>query len=146
MLDKLTADIKTAMREKDKVRLMTLRGVKSVADGIAKKETRDTTTADVENAIIHGIKQRNEAITIYVDKDREDLADNERVEVAILEEFLPEQLTEAEVSSLVDEVIAKTGATTKKDMGKVMGAINGQIAKGTADMKLVSKLVGSKLN
>lgn len=145
MLDKLMADIKSAMRSKDKVRLMTLRGVKSSADSVAKKDTRDTTTADVETAILKGIKQRNEAIDIYVEKKREDLADIERAEVAILNEFLPEPLDEAAVIAIVDEVIASTGATSKKEMGKVMGAINGKIAKGTADMKLVSRLVGSKL-
>lgn len=145
MLDKLTADIKSAMIAKDKARLTTLRGIKSEADSIAKKDVRATTTTDVENAILSGIKKRNEAIELYVKGGREDLADTERAEVAILNEFLPEQLDEDAIISLVDEVIASTGATTKKEMGRVMGAINGQLAKGSADMKLVSKIVGERL-
>ena len=145
MLDKLTADIKSAMLAKDKARLTTLRGIKSEADSIAKKDVRATTTADVENAILSGIKKRNEAIELYVKGGREDLADTERAEVAILNEFLPEQLDEDSIIALVDEVIASTGATSKKEMGKVMGALNGKIAKGSADMKLVSKIVGGKL-
>ena len=145
MIEKLKADIKTAMREKDKVALMTLRGVKSEADSIAKKQTRDTTSADVETSILKGIKQRNESITIYVAGGHEDRADIERSEVAILQAFLPEQLDENAIVVIIDEVLASTGATTKKEMGKVMGALSGKIAKGSADMKLVSSIVGRKL-
>jgi len=145
MLTKLMADIKTAMREKDSVKLTALRGIKCEADRIAKLTTRETTTEDVESAVLKGIKQRNESIALYVQGGREDLADKERIELAILNEFLPEQLDEETIVKIVNEVIASVGAATKKDMGKVMAAINGKIAKGSADMKLISKLVGGKL-
>ena len=146
MLDKLSADIKSAMRSKDQARLTTLRGIKSEADKLAKVDVRETTTEDVENAIVKGIKQRNDAIKLYVQGGRDDLADKERAEVEILKEFLPEQLDESAIITIVDEVIASTGATTKKEMGKVMGALSSKIAKGTADMKLVSSIVGRKLS
>ena len=145
MIDKLNTDIKSAMKAKDKVRLTTLRGVKSEADSIAKKDVRDVTSGDIENAVIKGIKQRKEAIDIYVDKKREDLADVERAEVDILQEFLPDQLTNEEISEIVDDAIATLGATSKKDMGKVMGYVNKKIAKGSADGGAIAKIVGSKL-
>lgn len=145
MIDQLNAGIKTAMRAKDKARLTTLRGIKSVADGIAKKEVRETTSADVENAVLTGVKQRQEAIDLYIKGNREDLADVERSEMAILQEFLPEQLTEEEIIEIVDDAIATLQATSPKDMGKVMGYVNGKIAKGSVDGKVVAGIVKSKL-
>lgn len=146
MINQLNAEIKSAMRAKDKARLTTLRGIKSDADSIAKKDVRETTSEDVENAILRGVKQRQEAVDLYIKGGREDLAENEKAEIVILQEFLPEQLTEEEISELVDDAIATLGATTKKEMGKVIGYVNGKIAKGSAEGKVIAKIVGSKLN
>ena len=145
---KLEADIKTAMKAKDMTKLTTLRGLKAEAGRIAldTDKRKEITSDDVMTALTKGIKQRNDSIKDYVKGGREDLADAERLELTILEAYLPKQMTADEIETIVDEAISSTGATTKKEMGKVMGAVMKKIPKGTADNSMVSKLVGSKLS
>ena len=147
MITKLSASIKEAMKAKDKARLTTLRGLMSEAKNIAINDKRkEINNEDLLSALTKGIKQRNDSYESYVLGNRPDLADVEKSEIKILEEFQPKQLTEEQIISIVDDVIVSVGATTKKEMGKVMGALMKRIEKGTADNKLVSKIVGSKLN
>lgn len=147
MIEKLSASIKEAMKAKDSVRLKTLRSVKSEAGNIALADKRkDITGDDVISAVSRGLKQRQDSYESYTEAGRADLADVEKLEMEILKEFQPKQLSEEEIIDLVDDIIASVGATSKKEMGRVMGEVSKRIEKGSADMKLVSKIVGVKLN
>ncbi|MDR3286904.1 MAG: GatB/YqeY domain-containing protein [Prevotellaceae bacterium] len=134
-------DIKTAMLAKDKLRLETLRSIKA---GILLAKTAENATEITEDFEIKMLqkmaKQRKESATIYTQQNRQELADKELAEAEIIEQYLPKQLTEEEITVVVKEVIAAVGATSQKDMGKVMGAANKQLA-GKADGRLISEIV-----
>ena len=118
-------ELKTAMKSKDVVALQALRAVKS-AFLLAKTETGagDDLTEDQEMKIIQKqVKQRKDSAAIFIDQGRQDLADPELAEIAVLEKFLPEALSEDAIEKVVLETIAKTGAEGMKDMGKVMGMV-----------------------
>ena len=146
--DRISEEIKTAMKAKDKLRLETVRGIKKV---ILEKESeirangRDDLTEEEELAIVMQLaKQRRDSIKQFTDAGREELADKEAKELEILEEYLPAQLSDADIEAAVDEVIAKVGATGLRDMGKVMGPVM-QTLKGQADGGKVQAVVKSKL-
>lgn len=146
--DRISEDIKAAMKSKDKVRLETVRSIKKV---ILEKETsvrpsgQDTLTEEQELEVLTQLaKQRKDAIEQYKKAGREDLAENETQELAIIEEYLPAQLSDAEVEAVIDGLIAKVGATSAKDMGKVMGPAMKEL-KGKADGAKVQALVKAKL-
>jgi uncharacterized protein YqeY len=146
--DRVTEEIKTAMKAKDKLRLETIRSIKKA---VLEKEVsvrpagQDTLTQDQEiEVLVQLAKQRRESIAQYQQAGRTDLADQEAQELAILEEYLPKQLSDAEISQMIDEIIAQVGATSAKDMGKVMGPAMQQL-KGRADGKKVQELVKAKL-
>jgi uncharacterized protein YqeY len=146
--DRITEDIKTAMKAQDKVRLETVRSIKKA---ILEKEVsvrpsgQDTLTETQEAEILMQLaKQRRDSISQYQQANRTDLADQEAQELAILEEYLPKQLSDQEISQIIDELIASVGATSAKDMGKVMGPAMQQL-KGKADGKKVQELVKAKL-
>ncbi|MBI2195905.1 MAG: GatB/YqeY domain-containing protein [Candidatus Levybacteria bacterium] len=103
------------------------------------------TDEDVLSVIGSQVKQRKDSIEQYTNAARTELADKEKAELKILEAYLPEQMSEGEVSKLVDEAVAQTGATSMNDMGKVMGALMPRV-KGRADGTIVSNLVKSKLS
>ena len=90
------------------------------------------------------VKQRKDSAAIYSEQGRADLAEPELLQAAVIEKFLPQQLSEEEVAKVVDAIIAETGATSMKDMGKVMGMANGKLA-GKADGKTISTIVKSRL-
>jgi len=139
-------ELKTAMKSKDVVALQALRAVKS-AFLLAKTETGagDDLTEDQEMKIIQKqVKQRKDSAAIFVDQGRQDLADPELAEIAVLEKFLPEALSEDAIEKVVLETIAKTGAEGMKDMGKVMGMVSKQLA-GQADGKTISGIVRKNL-
>ena len=139
-------ELKTAMKSKDVVALQALRAVKS-AFLLAKTETGagDDLTEDQEMKIIQKqVKQRKDSAAIFIDQGRQDLADPELAEIAVLEKFLPEALSEEAIEKVVLEIIAKTGAEGMKDMGKVMGMVSKQLA-GQADGKTISGIVKKKL-
>ena len=139
-------ELKTAMKSKDTVALQALRAVKS-AFLLAKTETGagDDLTEDQEMKIIQKqVKQRKDSAAIFIDQGRQDLADPELAEIAILEKFLPEALSEEAIEKVVLETIAKTGAEGMKDMGKVMGMVSKQLA-GQADGKTISGIVRKNL-
>ena len=139
-------ELKMAMKSKDVVALQALRAVKS-AFLLAKTETGagDDLTEDQEMKIIQKqVKQRKDSASIFVNQGRQDLADPELAEIAVLEKFLPEALSEEAIEKVVLETIAKTGAEGMKDMGKVMGMVSKQLA-GQADGKTISGIVRKNL-
>lgn len=146
--DRISDDIKTAMKAKDKLRLETVRSIKKV---ILEKETvvrpsgQSELTPDQELEILTQLaKQRKDSVEQYQKAGREDLATQEAQELEIIAEYLPQQLSDAEVEAVIDDLIAKTGATSPKDMGKVMGPAMQQL-KGRADGGKVQALVKAKL-
>ena len=135
-----------AMKSKDALALQALRAVKS-AFLLAKTETGagDDLTEDQEMKIIQKqVKQRKDSAAIFIDQGRQDLADPELAEIAVLEKFLPEALSEDAIEKVVLDTIAKTGAEGMKDMGKVMGMVSKQLA-GQADGKTISGIVRKNL-
>ena len=142
LFDKVSEDIKTAMKARDKVRLETLRNIKKVfLEAKTAPGANDTLTDDAALKIIQKLaKQGKETAKTYIDNGRQDLADDELAQVAVLEEYLPKPLTEAEIEAAVKEIIAQVGATSMKDMGKVMGKASKQMA-GKAEGGVISGIV-----
>ncbi|AUC21093.1 glutamyl-tRNA amidotransferase [Polaribacter sejongensis] len=138
--------MKEAMKAKDTVALQALRAVKS-AFLLAKTETgvQAEITEEQEIKIIQKqVKQRRDSAAIFIEQGRQDLADPELAELAVLEQFLPEALSEKEIESVVITTITKVGASGMKDMGKVMGIVSAELA-GKADGKTISTLVKKNL-
>ncbi len=138
--------MKIAMKEKDSLALQSLRAVKSaILLAQTQEGAKEMLSEDEEIKLLQKlVKQRKDSAAIYTDQGREDLAGPEIAEANIIEQFLPEQLTEEEVAKIVDEIIAKTGASSMKDMGKVMGMANQALA-GQADGKTISTIVKARL-
>jgi len=136
--------MKNAMRAKDKHRLGVIRLMLAAIKQIEVDERIELDDARVLTVLDKMVKQRRESISQYEAADRNELADVEKAEIVVIQDFLPEQLSEAEISQMVEEAFAETGAATMKDMGKVMGFIKPK-AQGRADMNIVSKLIKSKL-
>ena len=138
--------IKEAMLAKDSVRLSSLRAIKS-AFLVAQTEKGAGVLDDVakQKIIQKQVKQRKDAAAIYLEQNRQDLADVEMAQIAILKEFLPEQLSEDQIREVVTDVIAQVGASSMADMGKVMGTVNQQLA-GKADGKIIAQIVKSLLS
>ena len=142
--ERITEDMKTAMRSGDKERLGQIRMLQAA---IKQREVDERITLDdtqVMAVLEKMIKQRREAIAQFEAGGRADLAAKEATEIALLQTYLPEQLSAAELEALVAAAIAETGAATIKDMGKVMGLVKGRAA-GRADMGAVGTLIKSKL-
>ncbi|MES1987832.1 MAG: GatB/YqeY domain-containing protein, partial [Pseudomonadota bacterium] len=139
-----TEDMKTAMRAKDSARLGAIRLLQAAIKQREVDERIELGDADVITAIEKMLKQRRDSIAAYESANRTDLADIEKYEVSVLQEYLPQQLTEAEILSILDQVVADTGATGVKDMGKVMAAIKPLVA-GKADMGKISGLIKTRL-
>ena len=144
MYDKLMADMKSAMKAKDMMAVNTIRGIIAKAKDLTVNAGKEMTDDAVLGVIAKGVKQRDESIAQFEAAGRAELAEGEKAERAFLQKYLPAQLSEAEVSAIVKAVIAETGATSKKDMGKVMKETMVR-TKGQADGKLVSRLVGAAL-
>lgn len=141
---KLTEDMKTAMRAKEKARLNTVR---SILAAIKQKEVdtrEEQSDEDVLAILTKQAKQRKESISQYDKAARDDLSAIEKEELAIIETYMPKQMDEAEVKVIVADVISQTGATGPKEMGKVMGQLTAKL-KGKADMSQVSQLVKAAL-
>ncbi len=147
--------IKKAMLAKDADRLRTLRAIKAL---ILLEETKEgkpgqvlegkdgqISEADEIAILTKAAKQRKDSIDIFTQQNRNDLAEKEIVELRIIEEFLPKQLSEEEITSLLQEIITRVGASKPSDMGKVMGTATKELA-GKADGKLVSQIVKQLLN
>lgn len=146
LFDQISEDIKSAMKARDKVRLETLRNIKKVfLEAKTAPGANDTLEDDAALKIIAKLaKQGKETAVTYTQAGRQDLADAELAQVAVLESYLPKQLTEEEITTIVKTIIAETGATSMKEMGKVMGIANKQMA-GKADGRVISGIVKSLL-
>ena len=139
--------LKEAMKAKDQNALASLRAVKS-AILLAQTETgsKEEITEDQELKILQKlVKQRKDSATIYKEQGREDLAEPELAQAAVIAQFLPAQMSEAEVTAVIEEIIASSGAQGMKDMGKVMGQASAKLA-GKADGKTISNIVKAKLS
>ena len=147
--DKITEEIKAAMKAKDKVRLETVRSIKKVIleeEVNARAAGKESLTEAQEMDILARLaKQRRDSIEQYTQVGRQELADQEAAELAIIEEYLPKQLSDDEIAQVIDEIIVQVGASSAKDMGKVMGPAMQQL-KGKADGKKVQEMVKTKLN
>ena len=150
--DSLTQAMKESMRNRDKARLATVRlalaELKRVeVDGRAHSGSSESEGLDDVRALAvldKMAKQRRDSIAQFESAGRSDLAEQEKLELKILQEFLPEQLTEAEILKIVEQAITATGAESMRDMGKVMGSVKPQ-AQGRADMSVISKVIKDKL-
>jgi uncharacterized protein YqeY len=142
--ERITEDMKAAMRASKKERLSTIRMVQAA---IKQREVDERITLDDAQVIAvleKMVKQRRESIALFEQGGRPDLADKEKVEIVLLQSYLPPQLTEAEVDALVQEAIASTGAASVNDMGKVMALVKAKAA-GRADMGAVSARIKATL-
>ena len=142
--DQITEDMKTAMRAKDSERLGTIRLLQAA---LKQKEVDERITLDdvaVVAIVDKLIKQRKDSITAFEGAGRQDLADKEKAEMAVLQAYLPERMSEGEVAAAVQAIVAELGAKGPGDMGKVMGAVKTRLA-GKADMGQVSAAVKAAL-
>lgn len=142
---KLMEDMKSAMKEQDKIRLETIRGVRAQLKNAQIEVGRELTEEEVIQVLMNAAKKRKEAIEQYQALGREDRAATETQELKIIESYLPEQLSAEKIARIVDEVIREVNAGSMKDMGKVMGAIMPKV-KGKADGKIVQQVVREKLS
>ncbi len=144
IVDRILADIKDAMKTRDKERLLALRFLHSEIKDRQIADRREITDEDALAVIAKSIKSRKDAIEQFRQGEREDLVEKESFQLKLLEAYQGEMLGEAEVESIVDAAIEETGASSRRDMGTVMKAVLARV-KGRADGKLVSSIVGRKL-
>lgn len=142
--EQIQSDITAAMRSGDPLRRDVLRMASNAAYAIEKKNGRPLTDEEYIGVLTREVKTRRESVEAYAKAGRQDLADKEQAEIDILATYLPAQLSEAELQALVDEAIAATGATSARDLGKVMGWLSPR-TRGRADGKVVSGLVAQTL-
>lgn len=143
--DQLTDAMKEAMRAKDTLRLNTIRSVRTAVKNREIDERRDLDDREVIQVISTLVKQRKESAQVYRQSDRPELAEKEEQELAVLQTFLPAQLSAQEIDAVIDEAIAETGAASMKDMGRVMKLVSGRTV-GRADGKVVSERVRARLS
>ena len=144
--EQISNDVKNAMREKNSLKLNTLRFLQSAVKNREIEMRPDPITSEEVMGVLKKlVKQRKESIDQYVAGGRQDLADQEAAELKILETYLPAQLSREKVESIVNEVVVALSAKTIKDMGPVMKEVQARTA-GSADNKLVSELVRAKLS
>ena len=144
--NKINESIKDSMKSKDSIRLESLRAIKSA---ILLEKTKTGSKDQVEEEIILKIlqkmvKQRNESAKIYIEQEREELAEVEISQAKIISEFLPEQLSESELSEIIDSVIIDLNAESMKDMGKVISNVNLKVS-GRAEGRVIAEMVRNKL-
>jgi len=147
LAEQIDADLKAAMIAKDEVRKLTVRGIKKE---IIEAKTAPGANGEITDDMILKIvtkllKQRKDSGTIYVQQNRPELAENEMAEAAILESYLPKQMSAEELEDAIKAIIVETGASGPKDMGKVMGVASKQLA-GKAEGRLISESVKNVLN
>jgi len=141
----IKSDIKDAMRAKDTVKRDTLRNIQTAVKQIEVDERRDVTDTDLETIMMKYLKQREDAKTQFAQAGRDDLVAKEDAEIAIVKGYLPEPMDDAELESVLKEVIASVGAESMKDMGKVMKAAMAKLA-GKAEGGAINAMVKEKLS
>lgn len=147
LVKKINEDFKTAMKSKDKVKVSTLSLLRSELNYSAinsKQKTEDLKDSDVVAVIRRSVKQHNDSIEQFKKGNRAELMEKEAKELEILKTYLPKEMSEEELEKIIEEVIAAAGASSIKDMGRVMKDLVSKVA-GRADNSLVSKLVKEKL-
>ncbi|MGF1682031.1 GatB/YqeY domain-containing protein [Photobacterium minamisatsumaniensis] len=144
LIERLKDEQKAAMKAKNKPRLGAIRLVMAAIKQREVDEKITLSEDDVLAVLTKMVKQRRDSVSQYEAANRQDLADVELAEISVLEEFMPQPLSDDEVAALLDEAIATTGAASMQDMGKLMGVLKPQI-QGRADMGKVSQLVKAKL-
>ncbi len=125
--DQIKSDVKDAMRAKDVVKRDTLRNIQASIKQIEVDERRDVTDADIESIMMKYLKQREDAKTQFADAGRNDLVEKEDAEIDIIKAYLPEPIDNAELETVLNDIIATVGAESMKDMGKVMAAAKAAI-------------------
>ncbi|MBR3571280.1 MAG: GatB/YqeY domain-containing protein [Mycoplasmataceae bacterium] len=145
MRDKIINDIKEAMKSQDKEKLAVLRMVKGAMQLEEINKKQELNDEDVIAVISKQIKTRKESIVEFEKGNRSDLIEKTQAEIKILEEYMPEQLSEEEVNKIIDEAIEQVNPQAPSDMGKIMGIITPKL-KGRADMSSVSKIVKEKIS
>ena len=143
--NQIIADMKSAMKAKDSA---TLKAVRMIVEAIKQKEVDTREELDDQGilAVIQKmVKQRKDSIDQFTQAGRDDLVAVEEAELKVINLYMPKQLSESEIESVVDQVISQTGASGMQDMGKLMGVLKGELS-GKADMGIVSKIIKSKLS
>jgi uncharacterized protein YqeY len=138
--ERLNEDMKQAMKSKDKFKLSTIRMVRSTIKNLEIDLKRTLDDNEVLDILSREIKQRKDALQEFQKADREDLAEHAKAEIEIIGQYLPAQLSEEEIKVIVQQTIQETGASSKADMGKVMGELMPKV-KGRSDGKLVNQVV-----
>lgn len=144
LVAKIKDAMKEAMRAKEKVRLTAIRMLLAQIKQIEVDQKIEVTDTDVLAILDKMIKQRKDSIEQFESAGRNELAENEKIEIEALKTFMPQALSEAEISQLIDQAFEQTGASSMQDMGKVMGILKPQM-QGRADMGAVSSLIKAKL-
>ena len=144
--EKINESIKDSMKEKNRLRLDSLRAIKSA---ILIEKTKSGSKDQIEESVVLKIlqkmvKQRNDSAKIYLEQNRKELADVEASQANIISEFLPTQLGESELSEMIDNVIEEVGAESMKDMGKVFSKVNEKVS-GQAEGRVIAEIVKKKL-
>ena len=142
--ERLQEDLTNAMRNKDTLRLSVIRLAKAAMMNLEIARGHKLDDAEVIEVLAKEAKQRNDSIAEYEKANRPDIVETLKKEISIIQEYLPAQLTESELKSIIQETITAVGATSKKEMGKVMSALMPKV-KGRADGKLVNQIVNSLL-
>jgi uncharacterized protein YqeY len=143
--EKITSDMTAAMKAKDAARTSTLRMVKAAIMNREKEGSGQLTDEDVMKLLRSQVKQRRDSVEQYQKAGRQELVDKETAEIAVIEEYLPQAASAAEIDQAVADAIAETGASSMKDMGTVMKAAMAKLAGKNADGKMVSESVKKKL-
>ena len=141
----ITQEMKNAMRAKNKIKLGAIRLILSGIKQIEVDERIELDDVRILAVLDKMVKQRRDSVTQYVDANRQELADIELAEIVIIQEFLPEALSDSEVATMVSDAIAESGAQSMKDMGAIMAIIKPKI-QGRADVGAVSKIIKAKLS
>ena len=141
---RIAEDTKTAMKARDKERVGALRMVSAEILRLEVDERRELSDDDVIGVLTRMLKQRRDSLAQFEQAGREDLAQQERFEIGVIEGFMPAAMSESDIEALVDRIVTETGASGMKDMGKVMGAVKAAIT-GRADMAVVSAKVKTRL-
>jgi len=144
MLNQLTEDMKSAMKAKDKARLSCIRLMRAAIKDKEIELGHALNEAEAIAVLSKLVKQRNDAAVQYADAGREDLQENELAEVTVIQAYLPEPLSDDELAAIVEQAISDSGASSMRDMGKVMGMVKNK-ADGRADMGKISALVKTRL-
>jgi len=143
--DQLTESMKEAMKAKASLRLNAIRLIRTAIKNREIEERRDLEDRDVIALLSSLVKQRKESAQVYRENNRPELAEKEEAEHAVIQEFLPRQLSEEELGALIEEAVAETGASSMKEMGKVMKIVTAKTL-GRADGRRVSELVKARLS